>query len=158
MLRASMQGEITVRVRYGETDCMGRVYHANYLPYFECGRVELMREMGFNYAHVEKNDECFLPVIEATVKYRAPAFFDDEIRVRTRVVDFSAVRLSFAYEVHRLETGILCAEGRTVLAAVDRAGDPRRLPDDLRQFLESLDLPTERVRRKRARSGECSGE
>ena len=101
ILRAAMQGEITVRVRYGETDCMGRVYHANYLAYFECGRVEFMRQVGFDYAHVEKNDKCFLPVFEASAKYRAPAFFDDELVVITRVVDFSVVRLSFAYEVRR---------------------------------------------------------
>ena len=56
-----------IRVRYGETDCMGRVYHANYLAYFECGRVELMRGWGFDYATVEKEDECFLPVTEANL-------------------------------------------------------------------------------------------
>jgi len=150
ILRAFMEGQTTVRVRYGETDCMGRVYHANYLPYFECGRVELMREMGFNYAHVERDDQCFLPVFEAAVKYRAPAFFDDELTVTTRIVDYSVVRLAFAYEVHR-EDGTLCAEGRTVLAAVDVNGEPRRLPDDLRECLEGLGLPPEKERRKRAR-------
>ncbi len=67
-------GETNVRVRYGETDCMGRVYHANYLRYFECGRVELMRSWGFDYARVEREERCFLPVYEAAVKFRAPAF------------------------------------------------------------------------------------
>jgi len=144
-----MDGITTVRVRYGETDCMGRVYHANYLAYFECGRVELMRGWGFDYATVEKEDECFLPVIEARVKYRAPAFFDDELVVATRVVDYSVVRITFHYEARRKSDDILCAEGRTVLAAVDRAGEPRRLPADLREFLETLPLPPERERRRR---------
>jgi len=143
-----MEHRLRLRVRYGETDCMGRVYHANYLAYFECGRVELMRGWGFDYATVEKEDECFLPVIEVRVKYRAPAFFDDELVVKTRVVDYSVVRITFQYEAHRKGDDTLCAEGRTVLAAVDRAGEPRRLPADLREFLESLPLPPERERRR----------
>ena len=144
-----MHGEINVRVRYGETDCMGRVYHANYLQYFECGRVELMRSWGFDYARVEREERCFLPVYEAAIKFRAPAYFDDELRVVTRVVDYSVVRLAFGYEVRRISDDTLCADGRTVLAAVDESGEPRRLPQDLRQFLETLELPPERERRKR---------
>ena len=146
-----MENRVRLRVRYGETDCMGRVYHANYLRYMECGRVELMRGWGFSYAETEKEDECFLPVIEAWLKYRAPAEFDDELEVVTRVTDFSYVRLSFAYEVRRVKDDVLCAEGRTVLAAVDPAGEPRRLPDRMRDFLESLDLPPEKDRRRRNR-------
>lgn len=147
-----MEHRLRLRVRYGETDCMGRVYHANYLSYMECGRVELMRNWGFSYAETEKNDECYLPVFEAYAKYRAPAEFDDELEVVTRVADFSFVRITFTYEVIRTRDGVLCAEGRTVLAAVDRAGDPRRLPADLREFLETLDLPPEKDRRKRNRA------
>jgi len=138
-----------VRVRYAETDCMGRAYHANYLTYFECGRVELLREQGFDYARVERDDGCFLPVFEARVKYRAPASFDDELEIRTRIVDFSYVRLTFEYEARRVRDDVVCAEGRTVLAAVDANGEPRRLPADLRAFLEDLPLPPERERRRR---------
>ena len=144
-----MEGKTTVRVRYGETDCMGRVYHANYLSYFECGRVELMRGWGFDYARVEREDACFLPVFEARVKYTAPAMFDDELEITTRVTDFSVVRLTFGYEAHRVADGTLVAHGKTVLAAVDRSGEPRRLPEDLRQFLTTLPLPPERERRRR---------
>jgi acyl-CoA thioester hydrolase len=146
-----MEHRVRLRVRYGETDCMGRVYHANYLSYMECGRVELMRNWGFSYAETEKDDECFLPVVEAYLKYRAPAEFDDELEVTTRVSDFSFVRIEFHYEVTRVHDGVVCADGRTVLAAVDRNGDPRRLPEDLRAFLETLDLPPEKDRRKRNR-------
>ena len=135
---------------------MGRVYHANYLSYMECGRVELMRNWGFSYAETEKEDECFLPVVEAYAKYRAPAEFDDELEVVTRVDDFSFVRITFTYEVRRTRDDTLCAEGRTVLAAVDRTGEPRRLPHDLKDFLESLELPPERERRSRNRNASRS--
>ncbi len=146
-----MEGKIRFRVRYGETDCMGRVYHANYLQYFECGRVELLRDEGFDYARTER-EGCYLPVIDAYVKYRAPAFFDDEIEVATRVLDYSYVRLTFGYTVTRVADGTICADGHTVLAAVDQAGEPRKLPADLRSHLASLPLPPERERR-RARRG-----
>ncbi|MHC4452361.1 MAG: acyl-CoA thioesterase [Planctomycetota bacterium] len=147
-----MEHRLRLRVRYGETDCMGRVYHANYLSYMECGRVELMRNWGFSYAETEKEDECFLPVVEAYAKYRAPAEFDDELEITTRVNDFSFVRITFTYEVTRTRDEIVCAEGRTVLAAVDLKGEPRRLPQDLRSFLETLELPPERIRRSRNRN------
>lgn len=151
-----MEHRLRLRVRYGETDCMGRVYHANYLSYMECGRVELMRNWGFSYAETEKEDECFLPVVEAYAKYRAPAEFDDELQVTTRVNDFSFVRITFTYEVMRTRDDVVCAEGRTVLAAVDRNGEPRRLPHDLRDFLETLELPPERIRRSRNRNASGS--
>jgi acyl-CoA thioester hydrolase len=144
-----MEGKIRVRVRYGETDCMGRAYHANYLTWFECGRVELLREEGFDYARTERVDGCYLPVFEARLKYRAPAYFDDELEVTTRIVDHSYVRLTFAYEVRRVRDDVLCAEGRTVLAAVDAQGEPRKLPEDLRAWLGDLPLPPEQERRRR---------
>jgi len=144
-----MEGRIRLRVRYGETDCMGRVYHANYLSYFECGRVELLRECGFDYARVEREDGCYLPVYAVELKYRAPASFDDELEILTRLVDYSFVRLTFRYEVRRVRDDVLCAEGRTVLAAVTAEGEPRRLPEDLRRFLETIPLPPEAERRKR---------
>ena len=151
-----MEGSIRVRVRYGETDCMGRVYHANYLSYFECGRIELMRSWGFDYARVERDEACFLPVFEAYTKFRAPAYFDDEVEIVTSVVDYSYVRITFAYEARRTADEVLCAEGETVLAAIDAAGEPRRLPADLRAFLEAMPLPPEQERRRRARKGKAS--
>ena len=144
-----MEGKTRIRVRYSETDCMGRAYHANYLTWFECGRVELLRAEGFDYAKTEREDGCYLPVFEARAKYRAPAFFDDELEITTRIVDFSFVRLTFGYEVRRVADGVLCAEGQTVLAAVDAAGEPRKLPQDLRDYLGGLPLPPEQERRKR---------
>ena len=147
------EGKTRVRVRYAETDCMGRAYHANYLVWFECGRVEMLRSRGFDYARVEREEECFLPVFEAHVKYLAPALFDDEIEITTRIEDYSFVRLTFGYEARRTRDGVVCAEGRTVLAAVDRKGEPRKLPADLRAYLERLPLPDEQERRRRSRAG-----
>ena len=82
----------------------------------------------------------------------APALFDDELEIVTRIDDYSFVRLTFAYEVRRVRDGVLCAEGRTVLAAVDRKGEPRKLPADLRAYLERLPLPDEQERRRRSRA------
>lgn len=148
-----LEGRTRVRVRYAETDCMGRAYHANYLIWFECGRVELLRSRGFDYARVEREQECYLPVFEAHVKYLAPAFFDDELEITARIEDYSFVRLTFAYEARRVGDGVLCAEGRTVLAAVDSKGQPRKLPADLRAYLDRLPLPDEQERRRRTRTG-----
>lgn len=147
----ALEGKTRVRVRYAETDCMGRAYHANYLVWFECARVDLLRAEGFDYARVEREEGCYLPVFEAQVKYLAPAFFDDELEITARIEDYSFVRLAFAYDVRRVRDGVLCAEGRTVLAAVDGSGAPRKLPSDLRAYLEKLPLPSEQERRKRAR-------
>jgi len=148
----AFEGKTRVRVRYAETDCMGRAYHANYLVWFECGRVELLRSRGFDYARVEREQDCFLPVFEAQLKYLAPALFDDELEIVTRIEDYSFVRLTFAYEARRVRDAVLCAEGRTVLAAVDRKGEPRKLPADLRAYLERLPLPDEQERRRRSRA------
>ena len=73
-----------VRVRYAETDQMGIVYYANYLVWFELGRVELLRSLGLAYSQLEKEHECILPVVEATCRYRSPARYDDEILIETR--------------------------------------------------------------------------
>ena len=149
-----MEGRYKVRVRYGETDCMGRVHHRNYLSYFELARVELMRECGFSYAKVESEDGCYLPVFKTGLTYRAPARFDDELEIHASVADFSYVRLTFQYDVRRLHDSVLCAEGYTVLAAVDHQGEPRKLPADLLEYLQGLPLPPESERRKmRVRAG-----
>ena len=73
-----------VRVRYAETDQMGIVYYANYLVWFEVGRVELLRALGFSYSVLETEHECILPVVEATCRYRSPARYDDRILIETR--------------------------------------------------------------------------
>ncbi|AXC09810.1 4-hydroxybenzoyl-CoA thioesterase family active site [Acidisarcina polymorpha] len=110
----------TVRVRYAETDQMGVVYYANYLVWFEIGRVEFLRQLGFDYKQMEVADDCMLPVVEAICRYKAPAQYDDLIVIETRVTAMRTSMLKFSYEVYRAETidgtpvaGKLLASGET---------------------------------------------
>src|SRR5437588_5432561 len=93
-------GEITIRVRYAETDRMGLLHHANYLVYFEQGRTELLRQQGITYKDLE--DQGFLLVLtKVEVRYKRPARYDDVLTVRTIVVKTTAVRIDHRYEVIR---------------------------------------------------------
>src|ERR1700720_3654630 len=116
-----VSGEITIRVRYAETDRMGLLHHANYLVYFEQGRIELLRSQGLTYRDLE--DQGFLLVLtRVEVRYRRPARYDDLLTVRTTVVKTTAVRVDHRYEV--LRDGEIVAEGSSTLACVDRTGRP----------------------------------
>ncbi len=77
--------ETRLRVRYAETDQMGVVYHSNHFIWFEVGRVELLRQMGFSYRDMESKDNRFIAVAEASCRYRAPVRYDEEVLVRTRL-------------------------------------------------------------------------
>ncbi len=121
-------GEIQVRVRYAETDRMGLLHHANYLVYFEQGRTELLRSLGYSYKDLE--DQGYLLVLhKLEVRYRSPARYDDLLTVRTMVVRTTAVRIDHRYEVWRDAT--LLAEGTSTLACVDRDGRLQPLPEFL---------------------------
>ncbi len=122
-------GEIEVRVRYAETDQMGFLHHANYLIYFEMGRVELLRSKGMNYKDIEAQG-FFLVIVQAKVKYHRPARYDDLLVLRTHVVRATGARIDHRYEVVR--DGVLIAEGETTLACVDRKGKLQRMPGVLR--------------------------
>lgn len=122
----------TLRVRYAETDKMGVVYYANYLVWFEVGRADLLRSLGWSYRDMEVAGIA-LPVIEAHCQYRRPARYDDEIDVRTEGRMLSPVRMEFLYQVVRKHDQTITAEGKTVHAAVDAAGKPCRLPDRVRE-------------------------
>jgi acyl-CoA thioester hydrolase len=123
-----------VRVRYADTDKMGVAYYANYLVWFEVGRTDWLRATGRSYRDMEE-DGVGLPVIEAQCTYRLPARYDEELEVRTRGRLESPVRVAFDYEVVRRGDALVVATGRTVHAAVDRAGRPRRLPAEVRNLL-----------------------
>jgi acyl-CoA thioester hydrolase len=122
----ALSGEITIRVRYAETDRMGLLHHANYLVYFEQARTELLRQIGFTYRDME--DAGFLLVLtKVEVKYRQPARYDELLTIRTTVVRTTPIRVEHKYEV--LRDGLLLAEGATTLACVDREGKIQQLPD-----------------------------
>jgi acyl-CoA thioester hydrolase len=111
---------------------MGVVYYANYFVWFEVGRTDLLRTLGWTYREMEQ-DGISLPVIEAHCDYHRPARYDDEMEVRTEGRMLSPVRMEFQYIVVRREDQQMTASGRTVHAALDPSGRPRRLPDRIRQ-------------------------
>jgi acyl-CoA thioester hydrolase len=120
--------EIQIRVRYAETDRMGLLHHANYLVYFEQGRTELLRSLGYTYKDLE--DKGYLLVLtKIEVRYRSPAYYDDLLTLKTTVVKTTAVRIDHRYEMFR--DGMLVAEGNTTLACVDREGKVQPLPEFL---------------------------
>jgi acyl-CoA thioester hydrolase len=131
-----------VRVRYAETDQMGIVYYANYLVWFEIGRVELLRALGLTYNQLEIDHQCILPVIEASCRYRAPARYDDEIVIETRPSLLRGSVLKFAYQVWRKATETeerkLLAEGETVHVVCDGELNKKPLPEDYEAALRAM--------------------
>ena len=121
--------ETRLRVRYAETDQMGVVYHSNHLIWFEVGRVELMRQMGFSYRDMERADGRFIAVAEATCRYRAPVFYDEEVIVRTRLKTVRESVIIFSYELNRADSGALLAEGETTHIVTDSAMKIAVLPE-----------------------------
>jgi acyl-CoA thioester hydrolase len=117
--------EIEIRVRYQETDGQGRVHHANYLTWFELGRVELLRAAGHSYRELEAAG-LFLVVAEVAIQYYLPALFDDVLRLRTTTVRAKGARIQHRYQVFRGED--LLAEGQSTVACIDRTGRVKRLP------------------------------
>ncbi|MCI0380678.1 MAG: acyl-CoA thioesterase [Gemmataceae bacterium] len=121
--------DITIRVRYAETDRMGFLHHANYLVYFEQGRTELLRAQGLSYRDLE--DQGFLLVLtRLQVRYRSPARYDDVLTLRTTLARTTFVKIEHKYEV--LRDGVLLAEGESTLACIDKNGKVQALPDFLR--------------------------
>lgn len=121
--------ETHLRVRYAETDQMGVVYHANYFVWFEIGRVELLRQLGFSYRDMEEKDGCGIAVIDARCRYKAPARYDDEVVVRTRLKYMRESLLQFEYELKRTDDGTLLAEGDTTHIVVDTGMKKVPLPE-----------------------------
>ena len=113
-------GEARVRVRYAETDQLGVVYHSNYLVWFEVGRVELIRSMGLDYKRMEVEEGCGIAVVDVHVRYRAPARYDDELVVETRLVAARGAVVKFGYRVLRILDGVLLCEGETVHVVVGK--------------------------------------
>jgi len=131
--------ETRVRVRYAETDQMGIVYHSNHFVYFEVGRVELLRQIGFTYKEMEIQDGCSLAVVDARCRYKAPVLYDDEVLVRTYLKNVRERLVHFGYELVRANTGELLAEGETMHLVSDRQMKPRALPEKyMRVFREAV--------------------
>jgi len=132
--------EHTLRVRYGETDQMGVVYHANYLVFMEEGRTRLMESLGASYAEVEASGYG-LAVRRADLRYRAPAVYDQQLLIRTRVGRIRGASVSFDYQIHDAATDALLAEGSTELACIHMKSpkrEPCLLPAALRACLAQV--------------------
>jgi acyl-CoA thioester hydrolase len=121
--------DVTVRVRYAETDRMGLLHHANYFVYFEMARTEVLRQRGISYREIEDAGH-FLVIVDIDCKFKRPAHYDDLLTVRTTVERVTHVKIVHRYEVFR--DGLLLAEGHSTLACVDRDGKPQALPELLR--------------------------
>jgi acyl-CoA thioester hydrolase len=119
---------INLRVRYPEVDAMGYLHHSRYFQYFEIGRVELLRSLGYSYADLER-DGIFFVVVKAECRFKAPAKYDEELTLTTRVTKQTHVRFDHAYELKRGDT--LLAEATTTIACVGRDGQLRQIPEAL---------------------------
>ncbi|HWL15631.1 MAG TPA: thioesterase family protein [Opitutus sp.] len=120
-----IQSRASVTVRYAETDMMGIVYHANYLPWFEVARTQLLREQGFPYRQLE-TDGYRIPVLEVSAKYLRPALYDDTLTIVATIREKPMLRIRIHYEVFRGEE--LLATGQSSHAFCDLRGQPTRPP------------------------------
>lgn len=121
--------ETRIRARYAETDQMGVVYHANHFIWFEVGRVELLRQLGFSYKDMEREDDCFIAVVDAHCRYKAAVHYDDEVVVRTYLKHVRPKVIHFGYELRRADTRELLAEGETMHVVANSEMKPRALPE-----------------------------
>ena len=133
--RQPLEHTAKVRVRYGETDQMGVVYHANYLSFFEVARTELIRLRGVVYSALEKNG-LRLMVTEAGLEYHSPGRYDDVLAITARLADSGPARVRFDYEVRREGEEEVLVTGHTVLASIGADDRPCRLPPELRKIFE----------------------
>ncbi len=122
------QHEITLRVRYSETDPMGFVHHAQYFSYFEVGRMELFRAQGGDYREMEARGYLMV-VVHVECDFKRPARFDDLLTLRTRVLRLTPAKLEHEYELTR--DGELLARARSVLACIDRSGSVQRITPEV---------------------------
>jgi len=142
-----------VRVRYAETDQMGIVYYANYLVWFEPGRVECLRALGLAYSVLEKDHGCILPVIESHCRYRAPARYDDEIIIETWPSMVRSSVIKFDYRIYRKPHGEgkerqLLSEGHTVHVVCDDQMNRKSLPENYSAGLHRMMAESESAHRK----------
>jgi acyl-CoA thioester hydrolase len=128
--------ETRLRVRYAETDQMGYVYYGNYATYYEIGRVEAMRNLGFSYKDLEERVGVMMPVLELHVQYKAPAYYDEELRLQVSIPAMPQTRIRFEYRLFNAADKLL-NEGHTTLVFVSKdSGRPCRVPQELKQVLD----------------------
>jgi acyl-CoA thioester hydrolase len=126
---------IEIRVTYAETDAMGIVYYANYLRWFEMGRTEFIRHLGFPYKKLEE-EGIYLPVSEVFCKYLVSAKYDDLLTIETSLDFLRRASIQFRYRIFREEDGKELVTGKTLHAFLDREGKITRIPQPLKERLQ----------------------
>ena len=124
----------SIRVRYADTDQMGVVHHTNFFVWFEEGRSDYFRFLGYPYRRMERQG-IFFPVVTASCRYRSPARYDDLLALETSVAETGRGKVTFRYRLLSAENDRLLAEGSTTHGCVNRNGKPTRIPDDIRSLL-----------------------
>lgn len=132
-----VEHKTTIRVIYADTDAMGVVYHTNYIKWFEVGRCELLRSIGYPYAKLEE-DGILLPVAECCCKYKQPAVYDDVLEITARAAETKGATVILEYEIRRESTGELLVTGSTKHAVTDPKFKPIRLRDRNRSLYDQL--------------------
>ncbi len=122
--------EIQIRVRYAETDQMGYVYYGNYAAYFEVARVEMLRSLGFTYKKLEE-EGVLLPVLDFSIKYIRPAYYDDLLTIKTTIREIPAARIRFNYETLNEKKELLNVADTTLVFVDKKSGRPGPAPLDL---------------------------
>jgi acyl-CoA thioester hydrolase len=130
---------VRVRVRFGETDLMGIVHHGSYVSYMEVARIEWLRRRGVTYADWAAHG-VHLPVVELSMRYRAPARFDDELDVHTSLAEVGAASVRFNYSLVRAADGVLCTEGSTRLACIDARHALQRISPEVVDILRQPEV------------------
>ena len=125
------------RIAYADTDRMGVVYYGNYFTLFERGRTELMRNLGIRYRDLEEKEKVYLPASEASCNYLSPAYYDDLIRVVTKISSLGGASIVFEYEIFNAETNKPIVRGMTRHPFVNGQWKPVRIPISIRKKLES---------------------
>ena len=135
------KSETIVRVRYAETDRMGYVYYGNYAIYFEVARVEALRKMGYSYKEME-DDGIIMPVLEFSIKYFKPAYYDDELKIISKIIELPATRLRFEHETYN-KAGVILNKAHVTLVIVNqKTGKPCHAPgyfmDALKKYFQGV--------------------
>ena len=125
-----VEARLYFRVRYVECDPMGFMHHSHYLPMFEMGRTELLRQFGISYKELEERDVLFA-VTKVSVNYKRPARYDDELELLTQVVKQTHVRIDHAYEMRKRATGELLCTGESTIACINKKGEVQGIPEFL---------------------------
>ncbi|MBK6488008.1 MAG: acyl-CoA thioesterase [Gemmatimonadetes bacterium] len=139
MTAARPHFDVEFRVRYAETDQMGVVYHSEYLVWCEVGRTEYIRALGLPYSEMEKRG-ALLAVADASLRFHAPARYDDLVRVETTLTQVKSRAVTFEYLIYQAATTTRLVSARTMLVSLDRAGRPAPLPLDVRALLDRAAL------------------